>query len=145
VDLHWRSTAEVEISGDLWRSLEISGDSGRSLEISDDKRRQTKTNTSKDKVKSIYHYNHECLQHQQQQHHHHHKDMSLPISVNGIPLAALLSSCIDLASTKIDDCHRGCEVIRSVHCRSLLAASVFNEETHNTADPLNDQFAKMAP
>jgi 3'-phosphoadenosine 5'-phosphosulfate (PAPS) 3'-phosphatase len=57
------------------------------------------------------------------------EDMPLPTSVNGIPLAALLSSCIDA-------CHRGCEVIRSVHCRSLLAASA--HEDHDTSDPLDD-------
>jgi orotate phosphoribosyltransferase-like protein len=40
------------------------------------------------------------------------EDMTLPISVNGIPLAALLSSCIDTP----DAHHRNFEVIRSIHC-----------------------------
>ena len=63
-----------------------------------------------------------------------------PTTINGIPLSALLSSCIDA-------CRRGCEVIRSVHVRSLLGegggastarqlAHTFKLSTsHNTIDP----------
>ncbi|KAL3791454.1 hypothetical protein HJC23_011510 [Cyclotella cryptica] len=36
--------------------------------------------------------------------------------INSIPLPVLLSTCIDA-------CRRGCEVIRSVHCRSLIGDS----------------------
>jgi hypothetical protein len=66
-----------------------------------------------------------------------------PTVINGIPLAELLSSCIDA-------CHRGCEVIRSVHRRSLLAVDVAygddvgDDDDNNTAITNAVQSASIA-
>jgi hypothetical protein len=50
-------------------------------------------------------------------------------TINGIPLSELLSTCIDA-------CHRGCEVIRSVHCRSIstLASAIADDDAHIHTD-----------